>query len=391
MADPGHAPLTAVCLPAPAAAAAIGDAWDGERAVLPLDPAAPAAERDRILAALRPTHLLDADGLRPLPGGEAVVAEVAAVVATSGTTGKPKGVELTWTGMRASAGAVSRAVGAGPGDVWLCCLPVHAVGGLSVVARAWTSGLAVEVARPSPAVLAATSGTLVSLVPTVLARCVEAGVALGRFRRILVGGAPLDEAARRRAQAAGASVVATYGLTETWGGVVHEGHPLDGVELRLDADGEILVGGPTVMRGYRLRPEETAAVLSADGWLRTGDVGAWADDGTLRVVDRRRDLVITGGVNVSPTEVEAVLGRHPGVQDVCVAGAPDREWGERVVAHVVPVDPTRPPRLAELRAFAADQLSAPKLPRQLVVVDAIPRTPGGKALRRLLGGRPRLD
>jgi O-succinylbenzoic acid--CoA ligase len=391
MADPGHAPLTAVCLPPPAAASAIVEAWDGKRAVLPLDPGAPAAERDRILASLRPTHLLDADGLRPLPGGEPVAAEVAAVVSTSGTTGKPKGVELTWTGMRASAGAVSRAVGAGPDDGWLCCLPVHAVGGLSVVARAWTSGLTLEVARPSPAMLAATTATLVSLVPTVLARCVEAGVALDRFRRILVGGAPLDEAVRRRAQAAGAPVVATYGLTETWGGVVHEGHPLDGVELRLDADGEILVGGPTVMRGYRLRPEETAAVLSADGWLRTGDVGVWADDGTLRVVDRRRDLVITGGVNVSPTEVEAVLGRHPGVADVCVAGAPDPEWGERVVAHVVPLDPARPPRLGELRAFAAHHLSVPKLPRQLVVVDAIPRTPGGKALRRLLGGRPHLD
>jgi O-succinylbenzoic acid--CoA ligase len=384
MADPGHAPLTAVCLPAPAAADAIVEAWEGGRAVLPLDPAAPAAERERILAALRPTHLLDAEGLRPLPDGEPVVAEVAAVVSTSGTTGEPKGVELTWAGLRASAAAVSRAVGAGPGDGWLCCLPVHAVGGLSVVARAWTRGVALHVARPDPAVLATTDATLVSLVPTILARCLEGGVGLDRFRRILVGGAPLDETLRRRAGAAGAPLVATYGLTETWGGVVHEGHPLDGVELRLDADAEILVGGPTVMRGYRLRPAETAAVLSADGWLRTGDVGEWADDGTLRVVDRRRDLVITGGVNVSPTEVEAVLGRHPGVADVCVAGAPDPEWGERVVAHVVPADPARPPRLGELRAFAADHLSAPKLPRQVVLVDAIPRTPGGKPLRRLL-------
>jgi acyl-CoA synthetase (AMP-forming)/AMP-acid ligase II len=145
------------------------------------------------------------------------------------------------------------------------------------------------------------------------------------------------------------------------------------------------VRGPVVMRGYRLRPANTAAALSSDGWLRTGDVGARAEDGTLRVVDRGRDLVVTGGVSVSPTEVEGVLHRHPGVADVAVGGAPDAEWGERVVAHVVATDPSAPPTLAELRAFAAGHLSSAKLPRQVVLVDSIPRTPGGKIRRRLLG------
>jgi acyl-CoA synthetase (AMP-forming)/AMP-acid ligase II len=138
------------------------------------------------------------------------------------------------------------------------------------------------------------------------------------------------------------------------------------------------------MRGYRLAPERTAAAFTVDGWFRTGDAGTIDGDGRLRVVDRLRDLIITGGVNVSPSEVEGVLGRHPAVADVCVVGAADPEWGERVVAHVVPADPASPPSLAELRAFAAEALSPAKLPRQVVVIEAVPRTPGGKPLRRVL-------
>jgi acyl-CoA synthetase (AMP-forming)/AMP-acid ligase II len=144
------------------------------------------------------------------------------------------------------------------------------------------------------------------------------------------------------------------------------------------------VRAPMVMRGYRMAPEETAGAFTAGGWLRTGDAGTIDSGGRLRVVDRLRDLIITGGVNVSPSEVEAVLARHPGVADVCVAGAADPEWGERVVAHVVPRDPAAPPALAELRAFAGEQLSAAKLPRELVITGEIPRTAGGKPLRRLL-------
>ena len=364
--------LTTVRAPAPEAATTILQAWDAGRAVLVLDPRAPEPEIERILARLEP-----AAGLVP---------EVAAVVATSGTTGEPKGVELTWGGLRASAEGVTTVVGAASGDRWLCCMPLHHVGGLAVVARTWAGGVPAElVSRFGPEVLAATSATLTSLVPTMLARALHAGVDLGRFRRILVGGAPLGADLRRRAEAAGAPVVDSYGLTETWGGAIYDGRPLPGVEVGLAQDGEILVRGVVVMRGYRLRPEDTAAVLAPDGWLRTGDVGAWADDGRLRVVDRKRDLVVSGGVSVSPTEVEGVLRRHPGVADVAVGGASDPDWGERVVAHVVPEDPTRPPTLAELRAFAAEHLSPAKLPRQVVVIDSVPRTPGGKVRRRLLG------
>jgi acyl-CoA synthetase (AMP-forming)/AMP-acid ligase II len=166
--------------------------------------------------------------------------------------------------------------------------------------------------------------------------------------------------------------------------VVHDGHPLAGVEVRTGDDDEILLRAPMLMRGYRLAPEATAAAFNEDGWFRTGDAGAVDAGGRLRVVDRLGDLIVTGEVKVSPSEVEEVLAQHPGVADVCVAGAADKEWGERVVAYVVPRDAAEPPALGDLRAFAADRLSAAKLPRELVLTDAIPRTAGGKPLRRLL-------
>ena len=355
--------ITSVRDAAPEAARRILSAWDAGRAVLVLDPCAPGPEIERVLGRLRPDV-----GVAP---------EVAAVVATSGTTGEPKGVELTWSGLRASAEAVSEVVGAGPGDRWLCCMPLHHVGGLAVLARSWVSGVPVTVLpRFDVAAVAAAEATLVSLVPTMARRLLDAGVDLGRFRRVLVGGGPSGPLP--------GPVTRTYGLSETWGGVVHDGHPLPGVEVAIGPGDEIMVRGDVVMRGYRLAPEETAAAFTGDGWLRTGDAGAIDADGRLRVVDRLRDLVITGGVNVSPTEVEQVLATHPAVADVGVAGVPDPDWGERVVAYVVPCPGAEPPTLGELRAFAAEHLSAAKLPRQVVVVEAVPRTDGGKPQRRRL-------
>lgn len=350
--------------PAPAAAEEIRAAWDAGDAVLVLDPRAPDSEVERIVGRMRPEA-----GVAP---------EVAAVVATSGTSGTAKGVELTWDGLAASSAAISEALEVGAGDRWLACLPLHYVAGLAVLGRAWAAGIPVTVLDGFDvgAVVAAGEATLVSLVPTMLRRLWAAGADTTRFRRILLGGGPVRER--------GPNIVATYGLTETWGGVVHDGHPLAGVELRIGDQDEILVRAPMVMRGYRLAPEATTAAFAAGGWLRTGDAGALDAGGRLRVVDRLRDLIITGGVNVSPSEVEAVLARHPGVADVCVAGAADAEWGERVVAHVVPADPRQPPALEELRAFAAGELSAAKLPREVVITAAIPRSAGGKPLRRLL-------
>jgi O-succinylbenzoic acid--CoA ligase len=398
-----EAEAVAVLLPAPDAARAAVALWDAGEAAVPLDPAAPGPDLRRSLAALRPTSLIDADGRHPLPGGVPVPAGVAAVLATSGATAERKGVELTGDGLAASAAAVvSRSADSTGG--WLCCLPLHHVAGLAVVGRAWVNGHSVTVHSgfDAPAVAEAALGgaVSVSMVPTMLQRLLDHDArAVARFGHILLGGGPIDPGLLQRARAAGARVSTTYGMTETWGGVVHDGHPLPGVELRLERDaldpaagpddvGEILVRGAMLMRGYRLWPEGTAAAIDAGGWYRTGDLGRFdgAAGGRLWVVDRIGDVVNTGGVKVSPTEVERVLAAHPSVADVCIAGRPDPEWGERVVAFVVPAVPTDPPPLAELRTFAGRHLPAAKLPRQVVILPAIPRTTGGKPLRRLLPG-----
>jgi o-succinylbenzoate---CoA ligase len=379
--------LVAIALPRPAAARAVVAAWEAGEAVLPLDPDAPAPELKGTLAAARPTHLVDGEGRRRLPGGEPAEAGLAAVLATSGTSGTPKAVELGADAVRWSALATSRALAAGPGDRWLCCLPLHRVAGLAVVARAWHTGLPVEVhERFDPAAVGAAAGraTLVSLVPAMLRRLLAAGDEAARFRRVLLGGGPspadlVAEAARRRV-----GLVRTYGLTETFGGMVHDGHSLDGAEVRVgDPEGEILVRGPMLFRRYRGDPDRTAAVLQG-GWLRTGDLGRLDPSGRLVVLGRSDDLVISGGVNVHPDEVEAVLATHPGVAEAAVAGRPDPEWGQRVAAFVVPRDPAHPPTLAELRAFARERLAPAKAPRELVLVPELPRSASGKLLRRLL-------
>jgi O-succinylbenzoic acid--CoA ligase len=267
-------------------------------------------------------------------------------------------------------------------------LPLHHVAGLAILARARVSGTPV-ITHPAfdlDAVGAAPrveGATIVSLVPTMLRRLLDAGAPVHEYRYIIVGGAPTPLEWRARAEASGARVIDAYGLSETWGGIVLDGVPVHGAEVRLAPDDEILVRGPMVMRRYRLAPDETSAAFTGDGWLRTGDIGELRD-GRVHVVDRARDLVITGGVNVSPTAVESVLSAHPDVIDVCVAGSPDAEWGERVVAFVVPRDRGMGLTLENLRAFGRDRLSAAQLPKQIVLVDAIPRTPGGKPLRREL-------
>lgn len=389
MPAPDQANLVAVLLAPAEAAEIVHRLWDAGEAVLPLDPRAPASRLASAIGELRPTHVVDADGRGLARGGVPVAGGVAAVVATSGTMGEPKGVVLTRSGLEASARAVSDALGASADERWLCCLPLHHVAGLAVVARAWATGASLVV-HPRFDVEAVSAGalrgpaTLVSLVPVMLGRLLDAGAPLRLLHRVLVGGAPVPADLAERAAVSGAQVVTTYGLTETWGGVVHDGHPLAGVDVRLGDGDEIQVRSPMTMAGFRLRPQESAAAFTDDRWLQTGDTGTFDAAGRLRVVDRLRDLVITGGVNVAPAEVEAVLARHAGVADVGVAGAVDPEWGERVVAYVVPLDLAAAPTLDDLRAFAAAYLTPAQLPREVVVIDAVPRTPGGKPVRRLL-------
>jgi O-succinylbenzoic acid--CoA ligase len=383
-----EAALVAVVGRGAAVARAAVAAWDAGEAVLPVDPAAPEAAIRDLVARVRPTHIVDADGHRRANAdGVPVAAGTAAVISTSGTTGTPKAVELTTAGMHAMGRGYSDGLDATSADRWLACLPMHHVAALAIIGRAWVTGVPWTAHDSFDLDAVARSArdegtTIVSLVPTALRRLLDARAPLHEYRRVVLGGAPTPPALRARAEDAGVTVVDAYGLTETWGGFALDGAPIAGAAARRAADDEILVRGAMVMRGYRFAPAATRAALDADGWFHTGDIGTIDDGGRVTVVDRKKDLVITGGVNVSPTRVEAVLARHPAITDVCVIGAADDEWGERVVAVCVTTNTTV--TLDELRAFARDQLPAAHLPRELRVVDAIPRTGGGKPLRRLL-------
>jgi O-succinylbenzoic acid--CoA ligase len=208
----------------------------------------------------------------------------------------------------------------------------------------------------------------VSLVATALAR-----VDPTLFRTVVLGGA-------RAPEALPSNVVTTYGMTETGSGVVYDGVPIDGVEVRIDADGEIHVRGPMLLRAYR----DGTVPIDAQGWFATGDSGAFVD-GRLVVHGRRSELIITGGENVWPQAVEAVLATAPGIAEVVVMGAADPDWGQRVVAVVVPADRAVPPTLDQLRAYAKTVLPAFAAPRELRLVESIARTALGKPRRELLG------
>jgi len=329
------------------------------------------------------------------------------VVSTSGSTGTAKGALLSAGALRASAAATARRLlpaetASGPAagaEQWVLALPAQHVAGLQVLlrsVRAGTEPVVVDLrAGFSPAAFTAAAAActashrLVSLVPTQLVRLLDAGAeataALASFTAVLVGAAATPPALLARARAAGVAVRTTYGSSETCGGCVYDGVPLDGVEAALDGD-RLTLAGDVVARGYRGRPGDPAFVVTPGGLRRfaTDDAAVLAPDGSVHVTGRLDDLVTTGGLKVAPALVEAALAEHPGVAEVVVVGVPDAEWGERVVACVVPV-PGRPaPGLAELRALVAARVAASAAPRQLVVLDALPLRGPGKPDRRRL-------
>ncbi len=366
--------LVAVDLPGgPEFVDALSRAWDDGNAVLPVDQRLPRRARAALFDQLRPSQVVAESGTRRIPGSLPAAAGDALVVATSGTTGVPKGVVLTHDAVTASARATSARLGVDPDrHRWLACLPLNHVGGLSVVTRALITGTPFEV-LPSfdvPAVAARCGpDVLVSLVASALARVGAAG-----WCRVVLGGSPPPEGLP-------ANVVTTYGMTETGSGVVYDGLPLDGVGVRVDQAGQIHVRGPMLLRAYR----DGTDPKDADGWLPTGDAGEIGPGGCLVVHGRAGELIVTGGENVWPAAVEAALDGLPGIAEVAVAGMADPEWGERVVAWVVPA-PGGPPRLADLRAHVRERLGPWAAPKQLVLVDALPRTPLGKVRRRELAG-----
>jgi o-succinylbenzoate---CoA ligase len=385
---PGESPLVVIALTPAEAAEAVRRAWDRGQAVAVVDPKIPRARLDSMIEVLQPSHVVDGSGWRAVDGGRPLDGEVAAVVTTSGTTAEPRYVVLGRDAMAASARAVGTALDLAPDeDRWLVCVPLHHVAGLAIVARSYFSATPMTV-HPSfdvgAVATAAGRCTLVSVVPTMLTRLVDAGAPLRLFRHMLVGGAPVAPALVEQAAHAGAHLATTYGLSETGGGCVHDGEPLHDVDVSVAADGEILVKGPVVMHGYHHDEAATHRAFTSDGSLRTGDLGHIDDDGRLIVVDRIKDIIVSGGVNVSPTAVEAVVGVHPKVNDVCVVGVPDHEWGERVIAFVVPTSDVDPPTLPELRAWCSERLTAAEMPREVRLVANVPRSAGGKALRREL-------
>jgi O-succinylbenzoic acid--CoA ligase len=301
-------------------------------------------------------------------------------VETSGSTGRPKRVVLSRAAMRASADATHARLG-GPGQ-WLLTLPPSYVAGLQVLFRSVRAGT--EPVAERGALTA--DRRYVSLVPTQLTRSLDADPApLRDFDAVLVGGARLEAGLRARAEEAGLHVVATYGMSETCGGCVYDGRPLDGVTVATGADGRVRIGGPVVFEGYEGDPELTAATRQ-DGWFLTQDLGRLDDDGRLHVLGRVDDVLVSGGLNVPAAAVATRLRRHPRVREAEVVGAPHEEWGQEVVAVVAgDVD------LDGLRDWVAREHPRAWAPRRVVAVDALPLLANGKVDRLAVERIARLE
>jgi o-succinylbenzoate---CoA ligase len=332
-------------------------------APVPADP----ASAERVKQAVAPDEPLESD-------------DCAVILTTSGSSGEPKGVMLSRAALVASATATHERLG-GPGQ-WLLPMKPYFVGGLQVLTRSVLAGYAPTVAWEYPSFTAAAGAMTgprryTAMVPTQLARYLDTSVdALRSFDAIVIGGASMSAELKERVRAAGVAAIPAYGMTETGSGCVYAGEPLAGTSLRLEGE-RILISGPTLFSGYRLRPAVTAEVLR-DGWFWTQDRGRLVD-GRLQVIGRLDDVVISGGVNVTLTAVQARLLEHPGVKDAVVLGVPDAEWGSRVVAFVVGHRGRD-----ELRDFVAEVLPRTWAPRDVITLAELPMLASGKVDRQSL-------
>jgi o-succinylbenzoate---CoA ligase len=357
--------------------------------------------RDPALVAVAADHD-DEAMLRALRVGSDIDDDVALVVTTSGTTGAPKGAMLTAAALTASASATHQRLG-GPGS-WLLALPPYHIAGLQVLVRSVLAGsVPVELDVTSAprgfdiSELPNAVGRLgpgrryTSLVAAQLAKALSdpaAAAALAELDAVLIGGGPAPLPILDAAAAAGIAAVRTYGMSETAGGCVYDGVPLDGVRLRVLSDGRIAIGGATLAKGYR-NPVNPGAPdpFAEPGWFYTDDLGALdysGGSGVLTVLGRADDAISTGGLTVLPQPVEAALCTHPAVSDCAVFGLDDDRLGQRVVAAVVLADGSTPPTLDTLRAVVVQTLDATAAPRELHVIDALPRRGIGKVDRAAL-------
>jgi long-chain acyl-CoA synthetase len=349
----------------------------------------------------------DEPASRPLEP-EPVAADVAVLLFTSGTTGGAKGAELTPDGLLWNAQGIVDAFHLGPDDVQLAAAPLTHVLGMTGVMNATllTGGALALMERFDAAaayrlmVDAGVTGAM-GAPPMFTALCAEARETSPQppLRFVHAGGAALAAGVARRIQETfGCAVREGYGMTEVGGGIATTtlelepkpgavGRAMGDTEIRIarldDMRGEVQVRSPSVMRGYRDDPEATAAVLDADGWLSTGDIGYLDDDGYLFLVDRKKELIIRGGYNVYPREVEEVLYAHPDVLEAAVIGVPDDSVGEEVVALVTPRAGAAPDAAA-IQAWAKERVAAYKYPRRIVFVDELPKGPTGKILKRAI-------
>jgi o-succinylbenzoate---CoA ligase len=385
-------PLHAVVLPVTEAGGRLlellAGALDGTGpAILPLDPDLPPERLAAVLDTFAPAAVHTADGVIQRPAAQPAGPDTAVVIATSGSTGQPKGVELSAAALRHSARATLDRVGAAAGQRWLLCLPATHIAGIQVLIRSLVAGTdPVVTARAEPDVLAGSGCAHVSIVPTQLRRLMDADPAAAwarGFTSVLLGGAAAPAALVGSARAAGVPVITTYGMSETCGGCVYDGLPLDGVMIATTSDGDragggrIRISGPVLFSGYRGRPDLTAAAMDG-AWFVTSDLGTVGDGGRLTVRGRADDVIITGGEKVVAGEVAALLETCPGVREAAVVGRPDAEWGERVTAVVVPDNPAQPPTLDLLCRHVRERLPRYALPRALVLRPAMPMLPSGK-------------
>ncbi|CAJ1585537.1 o-succinylbenzoate--CoA ligase [[Mycobacterium] wendilense] len=330
-----------------------------------------------------------------LRAGEQIDDDVALVIPTSGTTGTPKGAMLTAPALIASATAThDRLGGAG---TWLLALPPHHIAGVQVLIRSVVAGTTpieidvsggFDVAALPDAVAAmqlSSGRKYASLVGVQLAKALAdpvACAALAELDAVLLGGGPAPAPVLEAAAVAGISVVRSYGMSETAGGCVYDGRPLDGVAVRLEDDGRIVLGGATLAKGYR-NPTDPDP-FAETGWFRTDDIGALDDSGVLQVLGRADDAISTGGLTVLPQPVEAALSTHPDVVDCAVFGVPDERLGQRVAAALVLAVGAPEPSVADLRAHLAQTLDATAAPREIHIVEQVPRLGIGKVDRRAL-------